>query len=546
MNSKFVRVLVSAVTALSMVITAPGSLLARPKDKDGDSSTASPIKHVVVIFQENVSFDHYFATYPVAANLTNEIPFQFKERTPRVNNLLTSGLLGQNPNSTQPFRLSPSEQVTCDQDHNYGDEQAAFHGGLMDLFPEKAGVGNVSCYNAGKGKGLVMGYYDGNAVTALWNYAQHYAMSDESYSTTFGPSTPGALNLISGNTFGATLLTNRPNGSPASANGNISGGNTTGSVIGDPRPGLDDCVLTNPKLQTTNMITVTGTNVGDLLNAKNLTWGWFQGGFAPTSVVNGKAVCGAHHSGLAGDDATTTVGDYIPHHEPFEYYSQTTNQHHLPASSPSKIGQTDQANHQYDLADFWTALNDGNLPAVSYLKAGAYQDGHAAYSTPEGEQIFLVNTINRLQESNEWREMAIIIAYDDSDGWYDHQMGPIVNQSNVSDDQLLGAGNCGTPKLIPGASSIQNGRCGYGPRQPLLVISPFARKNYVDHLVTDQSSILRFIEDNWNLGRIGNGSTDAIAGTLDGMFDFDGGDHDRNSKLILDPDTGRVISGDLD
>jgi len=80
----------------------------------------------------------------------------------------------------------------------------------------------------------------------------------------------------------------------------------------------------------------------------------------------------------------------------------------------------------------------------------------------------------------------------------------------------------------------------------LLVISPFAKKNYVDHLVTDQSSILRFIEDNWNLGRIGNGSADAIAGTLDGMFDFDRDDHAGNSKLILDPDTGRVISGDLD
>jgi phospholipase C len=80
----------------------------------------------------------------------------------------------------------------------------------------------------------------------------------------------------------------------------------------------------------------------------------------------------------------------------------------------------------------------------------------------------------------------------------------------------------------------------------LLVISPFAKKNYVDHRVTDQSSILRFIEDNWNLGRIGNGSTDAIAGTLDGMFDFDRDDHNGNSKLTLDPDTGRVISGDLD
>jgi phospholipase C len=540
MNSKCVRVLVSAVVALILAIGAPGSLWARPNDP----STKTPIKHVVVIFQENVSFDHYFGTYPQAVNLTGETPFQASQDTPRVNNLLSAGLLDQNLNSTQPFRLSPAEQVTCDQDHNYPAEQAAFHGGLMDLFPEKAGVGNASCYNAGKGTGLVMGYYDGNSVTALWNYAQHFAMSDNSYSTTFGPSTPGAINLISGNTFGATLVPNRPNGTPASAAGSISGGNSTGSVVGDARPGFDDCVLTNPKLQTTTLITMTGTNIGDLLNAKGLTWGWFQGGFAPTSVSNGLAVCAAHHSGVAGDDAVTTVGDYIPHHEPFEYYSQSANQHHLPPSSPSKIGQTDQANHQYDLADFWTAFNEGSLPAVSFLKAAAYQDGHAAYSSPEDEQNFLVETINRLQESKEWPETVVIIAYDDSDGWYDHQMGPIVHQSNVSDDNLLGPGNCGTPQLIPGASGIQNGRCGYGPRQPFLVISPYSRKNYVDHLVTDQSSIIRFVEDNWNLGRIANGSSDAIAGPIDGMFDFGSGDHD--SRLILDPTTGRVISGGLE
>jgi len=75
-----------------------------------------------------------------------------------------------------------------------------------------------------------------------------------------------------------------------------------------------------------------------------------------------------------------------------------------------------------------------------------------------------------------------------------------------------------------------------------LVISPFAKKNYVDHAVTDQSSILRFIEDNWSLGRIGGGSTDAIAGRLNGLFDFD--DSASARKLILDPATGTVINKD--
>src|SRR5262249_41152907 len=84
-------------------------------------------------------------------------------------------------------------------------------------------------------------------------------------------------------------------------------------------------------------------------------------------------------------------------------------------------------------------------------------------------------------------------------------------------------------------------RCGYGPRQPFLIISPWARQNFVDHGVTDQSSVLRFIEDNWNLGRIGNQSTDAIAGALAPMFDFSKNPSD--SRLILDPATGQPVNG---
>jgi phospholipase C len=528
----------ATMTAAAITLLPTGSAFA------ADGGTTTPIKHVVVIFQENVSFDHYFGTYPHAANLAGEIAFRAKESTPRANTLEAAGLLTNNPNSVQPFRIPPSVPVTCDEDHNYNDEQAASDGGLMDKFVER-----LSCKDPVLGAGSTMGYYDGNTVTAFWNYAQHFAMSDNSFSTTFGPSTPGALNLIAGNTSGATLAPLRPNGTAASPSGNIFDGFTTGAIVGDPRPGFDDCVVTNPKLQTTNMVTVVGKNVGDLLNAKGVTWGWFQGGFAPTSVdATGRAVCGAHHAGLAGDDFVTTVGDYIPHHEPFEYFPQTTNQHHLRPSSVAAIGQTDQANHQYDITDFFDALKAGHLPAVSYVKAGAYQDGHAAYSDPIDEQIFVVGVINALMQSKDWKDTAVIIAYDDSDGWYDHQMGPIVMQSHGSptdprlDDQLLGPGNCGTPKASDVTGGTQNGRCGYGPRQPLLVVSPWAKRNYIDHRVTDLSSILRFVEDNWNLGRVGGGSVDAIAGSLNGMFDFD--EHARQGRLILDPQTGTVLDSD--
>lgn len=548
MNRKHLCWLGTAAMACNLALMSPSGVLAQPREHGNDDAaqftTKTPIKHVIVIFQENVSFDHYFGTYPQAENKPGEIPFAAKESTPAVNGLESAGLLTNNPNGVNPFRIPPSVPVTCDQDHNYGDEQFAFRSGLMDRFlATLPGGGKVSCNDVNLGPNSTMGYYDGNTVTALWNYAQHFAMSDNSFGTSFGPSTPGAVNLVSGNTYGATLVALRPNGTAASAKGNVSNAAAFGAVIGDPRPGYDDCVVTNPKLQSTNMITLSGLHVGDLLNAKGITWGWFQGGFAPTGVdAKGRAICGSHQAGLAGDDGATTVGDYIPHHEPFMYYPQSTNQHHLRPSSPALIGSTDQANHQYDLADFFTALNAGRLPAVTFLKAAAFQDGHAGYSDPIDEQIFLVNTLNMLMHTPEWRDAAVIIAYDDSDGWYDHQMGPIVNQSNVSDDQLLGPGNCGTPKPIDAVGTIQNGRCGYGPRMPLIVISPFAKQNYVDHSATDQSSILRFIEDNWDLGRIGNGSTDAIAGPLDGMFDFDD-NHGTAPPLILDPPTGQIVAG---
>jgi phospholipase C len=206
----------------------------------------------------------------------------------------------------------------------------------------------------------------------------------------------------------------------------------------------------------------------------------------------------------------------------------------MPPSSVAKIGQTDQANHQYDMADFNAALAAGILPAVSYLKAPAYQDGHAGYSDPLDEQTFLVNTINSIMKSPFWSSTAIIVTYDDSDGWYDHQMSPIFNQSNGAYDSLTGPGNCGN-----GAKAAVQGRCGFGPRLPLLVISPYAKTNYVDHNLTDQTSVLRFIEDNWNLGRIGAPSMDVNAGMLNNMFNFSA---TPAPAVLLDPTQGIVVS----
>ena len=476
----------------------------------------TPIKHLVVIVQENVSFDHYFATYPRAENPLGEPAFKARPQTPSVNGL-SGALLAHNTNSFQPFRLDRSQNFTCNPTPGYTAEQAAYHYGLLDKFPEYTGQTantNPPC-EFGLGPKVVMGYYDGNTVTALWNYAQHFAMSDNFYGTTFGKSSPGHVNLISGQTHGVMVIR---------AGSDIDTVIVEGTVIGEDISAFEDCVSSG------TLAAMTGRNVGDLLNAKGITWGWFAGGFVPTSRnADGTAVCAAQHPNMAG----LVTNDYVPAHEPFQKYASTANPHHLPPTSMTMIGYTDQANHQYGLNNFWDAATAGNLPAVSFLKAPAYQDGHAQGSTPLDEQTFLVEVINRLQSLPEWENIAVIITYDDSGGEYDHVMPPIVNPSNTPADLLTGQSSCGNSS--PGA---YQGRCGYGPRLPLLVISPWAKANYVDHSITDQTSILRFIEDNWELGRIGDQSFDEKAGSLLDFFDFT---HPADRKLLLDPATGQPV-----
>jgi len=436
-----------------------------------------------------------------------------------------------------------------------------------------------------------MNYYDGNTVTGLWNYASQFAMSDNSFGTTFGASSPGAINLAAGTTGGVDKMING-----ADTDGDTVPDGTGGrTLIDDAQPYYDDC-------STRDAASLSGRNIGDNLNAAGLSWGWFQGGFRPSTSfatatggtqptstfipnqfkgkfavkpASDQGLCNTVHPvGVAvGGIGGTAAGannygnkdDYIPHHEPFQYYASTTNPHHLPPASLAAIGtdtqttigsvpQFDKANHQYDMSDFDALvgaiahgyLSPDNLPAVSFLKAPGYQDGHADYSDPLDEQQFIANEINALQHTPDWSNTAVIIAYDDSDGWYDHAYSGIHNPSNTStvadppgpQDFLTGAGLCGnTAAQAPLAG--QQGRCGFGPRLPLLVISPWAKHNYIDHTLTTQSSILTLIEDNWSLPRVA-GSFDAISGTLKNLFDFHSS-HGSNSKLYLDPVTGERL-----
>jgi phospholipase C len=603
------------------------------------SRTATPIKHVVVIFQENVSFDHYFGTYPNAAN-TDGQPFHAARRTPAVDGLPpatspslpanlrhSDNLLTNNPNAAQPRRLDssptglsggPGGQLTCDQNHNYSDEQQAFDNGKMDRFVQSTGTdaGTTSPAGAPCLASQVMDYYDGNTVTAMWNYAQHYSLGDNSFETTFGPSSPGAINLASGDTgnVDTSHLANNPSVStPTSPNGDLTPDGKGGfSMTNDAQPYLDDC-------STRDAIAFNGTNIGDRLNRAGLSWGWFEGGFNPTTAftaasaatghsgqptsqfipnefagsftgknvpphASNQALCDAVHPvgvALGGSGQWGYKDDYIPHHEPFQYYASTANPHHLtvPVNSAghdttaglTQIGhdtqsyvhgvpQFDTPNHQYDTSDFdqlVAAIGRGSLPpsalpAVTFLKAPGYEDGHPGYSDPADEQAFVTREINSLMRTPDWRSTAVIVNWDDSDGWYDHVFSGVINPSLSPADNLTNttfsgptSGQCGPSPQTKAPLAGEQGRCGFGPRLPMLVISPYTRVNHVDHHLTDQASIINFIEYNWHLRGI-PGSADRILSQLDrseglpfdlaGMFEFR---HPRAARLILNPQTGQ-------
>jgi phospholipase C len=624
----------------------PAGAAAHASTSSGERPTSTPIKHVVVIFGENVSFDHYFGTYPNAAGADGQ-PFKAAKGTPAVVGLppatseslppsLRHGenLLFSNPNSARPLRLdssptglsgNPGGQLTCDQNHNYSDEQQAFDEGKMDRFVQSLGNGGgTSPFGAPCSASTVMDYYDGNTVTGLWNYAQRYAMSDNSFGTTFGPSSPGAINLVAGTTGNVDTAHEANNPSIATStapNADLTANGLGGySLTNDAQPYWDDC-------STRNAVALSGSNIGDRLNAAGLSWGWFEGGMRPSAsyqealVATGnsgqststftpnefkayyanaehrpahssnQANCSNVHPvgvGLGGAGQWGYKDDYIAHHEPFQYYASTANPHHLtiPTSSTGQdtlaglqqIGRDTQAyvggapqfntpNHQYDTSDFnqlVEAINRGELPpsalpAVSFLKAPGYQDGHAGYSNPQDEQQFIASEINSLMRSPDWGSTAVIVNYDDSDGWYDHASSGVTNPSLSPAENLTNtsftvsttgtSGQCGgnpqgtgeTPTPLGG----EQGRCGFGPRLPLLVISPFAKHNAVDHNLSDQASMLNLIEYNWALAGIPGSADQVLAGKdasesvpfdLAGLFEFGGR---RQGKLFLNPTTGQ-------
>jgi phospholipase C len=372
--------------------------------KRGDT----PLKHLIVIFQENHSFDNYFGTYPHAEGF---IPLP---GTPAANGVPSGSYnLDDQGNRIDAFDFTMDELKTADVRHSYDPMIDAYDNGKMDRFAKVNG----------KNGRVAMGRYDYRMVTAYWQYAQHFAMADNFYQPIFGGSTPAALYLI------------------GAQSGNVDKPNK-----GNPNPAFGELGSNkDPRWEALDYKTV-----GDLLDAKKLDWAWYHPGYNKASV---------------------------PTTNPFLYFDQ------FPTAYK-------QENRVKDFSEFNKDVDLGKLPSVAYIKSNSEHPG--GNGTPKNEN-FSVNVINKIMNSKYWRDTAVIVTYDESGGYWDH-VPP--------------------PQVEPGPDGFK----GLGPRIPLLLVSPYAKRNYIGHVQYDLTSIIKLIAWNFDLPSLNN--RDANANNMLDLFDF--------------------------
>jgi len=470
------------------------------------------VKYVFVIFQENRSFDTFFGSFPGARNLfsqpTAQTPGYFQQL------LDTNG----KPFTIAPFRIGPAQFAadTDDVDHSYARMAAKMdvQNGIprMDKYALTEELkfttpGSNPTLKAKQFGELTMAYEDCDTVPVLWNYANRFTLFDNYYQHTIGPSTPGAIDMIAGQSGESqwvehpNLASNNPvlaalgRGEPVATDddpfwGSAADPTTVGKQPINPgdNPNSFQLNQTYASLPLTfngkDIRAVTGldrmatSDLADVrqdvpaieaLNANAVPWGWFQEGYdrEPT-------------------DGTTLHESYISHHNGPQYFGYVSN-------NPI------ETQHLHGLNDFFSAIGTNQLISptggVFYLRGGfqnltglkpadpdpAVQanfvgdDDHPGYSDAQISDALVAREVNAIVHSRYWSQSAIFITYDESEGDYDHVPPPILELSPA-----------GTPLV-------------HGPRIPLIVISPFAKAHVISHESGDHNSIIRFIDQLYGL-----------------------------------------------
>ena len=434
---------------------------------DGGAAGLQKINHVVVIVLENWSFDSLYAEFQGAEGLANAMkaPPQVDATgaayatLPQTETHLPQTL----PNA--PFALDDlipaSVQTSTDLTNNFYEEQRQIHGGRMDQF--------VLFDTAAKG--LALGFYHTSGL-ALAAEAAKYTLCDHFFHGVFGGSMQNHIFLVSAN---VATFPNPPasvkhavldaNGIPvADANGKPQDGPLTpdGYVVGMLYPAAGPHPPTTPAEQLVPPQTF--PTIGDSLSAQNLDWAWYAEGW--TAITSNPTV------NEAGVDPTTL---FQYHHHPFDYFAGYAD------GTPGRA-------HLKDENDFVAAAKAGTLPAVSFVKPDGFDNEHPQYANVTRGEAHVLDLIDAVRSGPNWADTAIIVTYDENGGFWDHVAPP--------------AGD----------------KWGPGTRVPTFVISPFAKKGFVDPTVYDAASILALIEHRWNLAPLGTRAK--AAADMTNAFDF--------------------------
>ncbi|MEQ1546409.1 MAG: acid phosphatase [Methyloglobulus sp.] len=466
--------------------------------------TLSDIEHIIVFYAENRSFDNLYGLFPGANGVKQATKEQytqvdhdgkpFKELPPIWASQLDKPPLAERlPN--KPFQIDkpslnlPLSARTRDLVHSYYQNIEQINGGKNNKFAAISDAG-----------GLVMGYYDGSKLP-LWQWAQDYVLADNFFMGAFGgsflnhqwlicactPQIPEAPEeeRVTLDEYG--LLKRRYDSPPSAMYGapKFEGSGLPftpdGYLVGPKQPPYQPSKIVPPKdgdprfadPDKQPLPPQTTKTIGDTLTAKNISWVWYAGGWKQALADGGQAP-DMKRSVIYSDKAGTI--NFQPHHQPFNYYARFA------------PGTPDREQHLQDADDFLLAIDNGTLPQVAFYKPTGQFNEHPGYTDVLSGDQHLVEILNKIKESPAWEKTVVIITYDENGGFWDHVAPP------------------------------KGDRWGPGTRIPTIIISPFAKRHFVDHTSYDTTSIIKFITRRFELEPLPG--VRAKAGDLVGAFDF--------------------------
>lgn len=451
----------STVTALALglAVALPSPSRAQPA---GDAPKGlDRIQHIIVVYLENHSFDNLFGTFPGANGLAKagdaarQVDLDGKPFA-KLPPVIDTGKKPPEPDPRFPANL-PNRPFLIDK-YVKQDQKVP---DLVHRYYQEIGQidgGKMDKFAAiSDARGLVMGHHDGSK-TRLWNYAREFTLADNFFHAAFGGS---FLNHF----WTICACTPRYDNAPADITATVG---PDGTMIKDGQVTPDGYAINtiftvyqpHPASitdQSRLLPAQTMPTIGDRLSAKNVSWAWYSGGW---------------DAALAGHPDAS----FQYHHQPFAYFTNFAD------------GTEAKRQHLRDETDFLAAIESGDLPAVVFYKPLGRDNEHPGYTDVTSGDRHITAIIDKIRRSKLWASSAIVVTYDEHGGYWDHVAPPKAD------------------------------RWGPGIRVPTVIISPFAKRHYIDHTSYDTTSILRLIEERFAVAPLGE--RDAKAADMRNAFNF--------------------------